>query len=150
MPHISFLGHLSGILVGSLQSVGSLDVLFPREEYLQECETSERLSLLRAQPSYVPTPESSGLRGENGGGLRSAVVAGFGAVVQSAKHLCEAVKVIVLGRGAEMNSNIQLGVPWGANDADAAAGSSDTLPLIEEDEEWAGLPEIIQRSTEER
>ncbi|EJK46866.1 hypothetical protein THAOC_34449 [Thalassiosira oceanica] len=147
MPHISFLGHLSGILIGSLQYHGALNVLFPREEYLQECETSERLSVLRAQPSYVPTPESTGLRGENGGGLQSAVLVGCGAVVQSVKNLCEAVRVIVFGRGAEMNSNIQLGVPW---DVDAAAGLNDSLPLIEEDEEWAGLPEIIQRSTEER
>ena len=150
MPHISFLGHLSGIFIGSLQYHGALNVLFPREEYLQECESSERLSVLRAQPNYVPIPESTGLRGENGGGLQAAFLIGCGAVVQLVRHLCETVQVAVFGRGAEMNSNIQLGVPWGVNDVDAANELSDSPPLIEEDEEWAGLPEIIQRSTEER
>jgi rhomboid domain-containing protein 1 len=38
MPHVSFLGHLSGIIIGTMQCHGVLDRLFPSYERLREWE----------------------------------------------------------------------------------------------------------------
>eukprot|EP00586_Coscinodiscus_wailesii_P015706 CAMPEP_0172499100 /NCGR_PEP_ID=MMETSP1066-20121228/122016_1 /TAXON_ID=671091 /ORGANISM="Coscinodiscus wailesii, Strain CCMP2513" /LENGTH=202 /DNA_ID=CAMNT_0013272659 /DNA_START=180 /DNA_END=785 /DNA_ORIENTATION=- len=38
MPHISFMGHLAGIIVGTLQVYGYLDCFFPKNEFLRGME----------------------------------------------------------------------------------------------------------------
>lgn len=153
MPQISFLGHLSGILVGTLQYYGVLDKLFPSDTYLQECETSERLGFLRRQDGYVNVPEA-GWRRETPDSIGVALLTACGCIAMLAKKLCEKIKIIIFGRGAEANANIQLGelgAAWGSGDANTATatGGAGTIQDAEDDEEWVGLPAAIQRSTEE-
>eukprot|EP00584_Thalassiosira_punctigera_P006385 CAMPEP_0172532426 /NCGR_PEP_ID=MMETSP1067-20121228/5483_1 /TAXON_ID=265564 ORGANISM="Thalassiosira punctigera, Strain Tpunct2005C2" /NCGR_SAMPLE_ID=MMETSP1067 /ASSEMBLY_ACC=CAM_ASM_000444 /LENGTH=327 /DNA_ID=CAMNT_0013316939 /DNA_START=52 /DNA_END=1035 /DNA_ORIENTATION=+ len=152
MPHISFLGHLSGILVGTMQYYGALDVLFPSETCLLECETWDRLGFLRIQPGYVNVPEA-GWRREAPQNLQSAIFAAFGGIFVRIIFFCQTVKIIIFGRGAEANANIQLselGAAWGSGDAGATEAGTGTIQgSVEDDEEWVGLPAAIQRSTEE-
>ena len=62
---------------------------------------------------------------------------------------------MIFGRGADVNANIQLEeladltAAWGSSDTTSNVGGTGTVQDIEDDEEWAGLPEVIQRSTEE-
>ncbi|KAL7534257.1 hypothetical protein ACHAWF_004769 [Thalassiosira exigua] len=150
MPQISFLGHLSGILVGTLQYYGALDVLFPSEARLREWEASDRFEVLRTQPGYASVPEE-GFRREPGD-ARAALSAGLGGVCLFVANVCETIKVCIFGRGAEANANIQLGelsAAWGSGDVDASTGGAGALQSAEDDEEWVGLPAAIQRSTEE-
>ena len=157
MPHISFLGHLSGILVGSLQYHGLLDKLLPSHARLRQCETSERWAFLRRQPGYRPTPEASALRERDlsGGDVRAALSAAVGAIGTLVGNVCETIQVIVFGRGADLNDNIQLGAPWGSASAEDPAPSTrggavqGAIQDFEDDDEWVGLPEAIQLSTEE-
>lgn len=152
MPQISFLGHLSGILVGTLQYYGMLDKLFPSETYLQECETFERLGFLRRQSGYIKTPETSELRNRDAsaGDFRSALFAAFGGIVLFIQNICETIKVCIFGRGTEANENIQLSAPWGSSDTETAPTSGGgIIQDFEDDDEWVGLPEAIQMSTEE-
>jgi len=152
MPQISFLGHLSGILIGTLQYYGVLDILFPSETYLQQCEMSERLEILRRQPGYVIAPETSPRR-EARPDIRSSLLGSFGYITLFVKNVCETIKVCIFGRGADANANIQLGdlgAAWGSS-ADNTATGAGTIAQgnVEDDEEWVGLPAAIQRSTEE-
>jgi len=156
MPHISFLGHLSGILVGTLQYHGALDGLFPSATYLRELEASERLGFVRGHGGYVNVPEA-GWRRESPGNIVSGLFAAFGGIIAFAKNACETIKIIIFGRGADANANIQLGelgAAWGSGDAagtaSSATGSGAVRGNVEDDEEWVGLPAAIQRSTEER
>ena len=156
MPNISFLGHLSGILVGTLQYHGLLDKLFPSHAYLLERETDGRLEVLRRQPGYVSTPETS-LFGETVPDIRSSLLASFGCVTLFVSNVCETIKVVIFGRGADANANIQLNefngitAAWGSSDVNPNTAGAGTIldDLAEDDEEWVGLPAAIQRSTDE-
>jgi len=157
MPNISFLGHLSGILVGTLQFHGLLDKLLPSHAYLLERETDDRLVVLRRQPGYVSTPETSPLMGETVPDIRSSLLASFGCVTLFVSNVCETIKVMIFGRGSEANANIQLNelneltAAWGSSDVSANTAGAGTIldDLEEDDEEWVGLPAAIQRSTDE-
>jgi hypothetical protein len=84
----------------------------------------------------VVSPEAMGLaRAARGGSVVPSVVAGA----------CERMRVVIFGRGADANENIQMGSLLGA-----AWGSGDVVAYVEDDDEWAGLPAAIQRSTEDR
>lgn len=143
MPQISFLGHLSGILIGTLQYYGVMDFLFPSVSYLRECEVSDRLAMIRRQPGYVVVPEI--VHGREAPDIRSAILGSAGSIALFGSNICETIKVCIFGRGANANANIQMGelsAVWGSSDASVSGD-------IEDDDEWVGLPMAIQRSTEE-
>ena len=128
LPNVSFLGHLSGILVGTLQYHGFLRAFFPREGVLQKLETDERFSALRKQSNFAATPDSVGLDGSDASGLFAAAALGVRSLIQLLAHLYEAIRVIVFGRGADAKADDQLTAP---NDEDVvdeeyAWGSSGT------------------------
>lgn len=147
MPHISFLGHLSGILLGTLQLHGALDTIFPSDAYLQTLETWSALESITSKSGFKKMPETgSPLRNLNrdSGGLLSAVVSGFGATIQLVKNICETVKFAIFGRGADANENIQLpafSAAWGsADNSSMGAGTNDIDEIY--DDESAGLPTV--------
>ena len=56
LPHVSFWGHLSGILVGTLQLYGVFDFLFPSDAYLREMEGWTWMQPLTRIPNFVSIP----------------------------------------------------------------------------------------------
>ena len=58
LPRSSFIGHLSGILAGSLVATGIIDPYFASRETLQSLERSERLAFLVNKRLYVEPPPS--------------------------------------------------------------------------------------------
>ena len=132
MPQISFMGHLSGILIGTLQFHGSLDIVFPSDEYLKESETLSSLQFLVNQPGFIKIPEAGSGLGQQEGSAGFFVAVG-GSIALFVKNICESLKVIIFGRGERSNENIQmggLGAVWGGSDS------------IRDEEGWNGLPTI--------
>jgi hypothetical protein len=147
MPQISFLGHLSGILLGTLQFHGVLDIIFPADSYLQNLESWTALETITLKPGFIRMPENgSPLRRETGG-LLSALLAAFGGLIVLVKNVCETIKFCIFGRGTEANENIQL--PWGGDNDSAAVGAGTQNNDIY-DNEWAGLPSVEDMRDSER
>lgn len=59
LPHISFVGHLSGLLVGILQSYGCIAFLFPSAALLNKLEGSSTCACLTRFPQYVLCPDQA-------------------------------------------------------------------------------------------
>lgn len=132
MPQISFMGHLSGILIGTMQFHGSLDIIFPSDQYLKESETLSSLQFLVNQPGFIKIPEAGSGLGQREGSAGFFVAVG-GSIALFVKNICETLKVIIFGRGERSNENIQmggLGAAWGGSDS------------IRDEEGWNGLPTI--------
>ena len=113
MPNLSFLGHLSGILAGTLQLYGGMSC---RSVMLEQ-----RLALVR---NFVPASSATESRGDTPPSLRQAC----STVYTYIGHVLETIKVIIFGRGRQANSNIQL---VDHDDGDDWVG----LPLIAEDDD---------------
>jgi len=62
MPNLSFLGHLAGILNGTLEYYGALDVLYVGDSFLVYLESLPLMSKLVALDSFVGTTQGSGQR----------------------------------------------------------------------------------------
>jgi len=137
MPNLSLLGHLSGILTGTLQSYGVLDFLFVSEAYLQEMEKWTSLRLLSLQPNFVATPVSleTDQQARDTVSLRRALTNGLRLVCTFLKNILETIIVCIFGRGSDANDNIQLGWPL-ASGGGAAYDDSE----FEEEDDWVGLP----------
>ena len=107
LPNLSFLGHLSGILVGTLQVHGFLDGLLPVEETLCDLD-----ALVTSWSTHIPTQTNNLLHfvptqrpGERpNGGIKQACRT----VATVFYQLWEALYVILFGRGQRLNANATL------------------------------------------
>mmetsp|Transcript_13494 Transcript_13494/g.21042 ORF Transcript_13494/g.21042 Transcript_13494/m.21042 type:complete len:371 (+) Transcript_13494:215-1327(+) len=165
MPHISFVGHLSGILTGTLELYGVLDdTLFPSSTYFQTVESSSSnrvVQWIMKHPKYVKTPATT--TNETLGGqvlqqrrtprmLIRAIWNGILLLWKFIKDVMETLKVCIFGRGRHANSNVQLsgGSLWTSTTTTPTittptATHSGTLVNKEEesdDEDWVGLPSM--------
>ena len=175
MPQASFLGHLSGILVGTMQCRGALNALFPSDARLRGWEAaaaSAPLAFPAGWPGYVAV--GGGGAGASASASAAAAAAAADDGVRSASSSLAAcyrgrvapciggalgrARSAVFGRGADANSNIRmemgelLGAAWGSGDANAVVADSAWVAGgdVEDDDEWVGLPAAIHRSTGER
>lgn len=58
IPNVSFLGHLAGILAGTLQLFGALDFLFPSIDFMRKMELLGWLAAVVTAQGYIITPEN--------------------------------------------------------------------------------------------
>lgn len=58
MPHISFIGHLSGLLIGIVQAYGGLNFLFPTAGMLNTFESSRFFSCVTRYDQYILCPDA--------------------------------------------------------------------------------------------
>ena len=166
MPHVSFLGHLSGIIIGTMQCHGLLDRLFPSYERLQEWEIlgsasssnengrSTVSAFVTGQSGYVAVvtmPETRTVT--RVADMCHQSILSYGVICRGHVFaICEALRIIIFGRGGDANANArmpdELGALWGY--AEGNEMTMDGVGDIDNDDEWVGLPEAIQRSTEIR
>ena len=139
LPNLSFTGHLAGILAGYLQYYNFLGCLIPRDRYFREMDGWWLVqSTLRRVPSYVPHSMDHRPNEVSAG---AACLLG----VQNARrffgNLVETVCVILFGRGAEANANIQLPNLPGLHASDNG-GNGDKRDYDDghDDDDWNGLP----------
>ena len=90
MPNLSFLGHLSGILNGTLEYHGVLDVLFVSDSFLADLESRPMMRKLVGLHSYVGATQISGRQR-----LRAETSISFSFVFQSMrKYFCALSKFV--------------------------------------------------------
>ena len=153
MPNLSFLGHLSGILTGTLQYYGLLDVITigPDLEGLPAISwLAQRLGGFVAAPSLSDTAIF-----QQPNALLHSMRGGFRSIFRLAKNFLETFSVCIFGRGRRWNVNIRL-FNWSSNSTSGApAGLSSTTSkghvlgsALDEDEEWGGLPTIASLEKE--
>jgi len=117
MPNLSFMGHLCGILAGSLQIEGYLEWIMPGDSYLREMESWTLFRRLAGLHSFQ-SPSSSGTvggsrfgRSESGGILHVAKKG----IILSFKYLyyfVETLYIVIFGSGHQLNSNIRFDNLW--------------------------------------
>ena len=134
MPNLSFGGHLSGIIIGTLQLHGSLRRLLPRENTLKSLESRLWMRWLSSWPSFVATTSDDAAAVVSGASLRQGVGRGFCVLWTFVFHFAETIKVAIFGRGNRVNENIQLGL-WTPEPHDVSDYNED-----EDDDSWSGLP----------
>lgn len=141
MPNLSFMGHLSGIITGTLQLYGFLDSFaMVDQSYLLEMDEWQSLGWLTSRPNFVHTPssETGVLLQRDASSILHSLRNGVCSLVVFVRNVGETIKVIVFGRGREANANIQLG-EW----TSSLAGSPSAM---DDEEDWAGLPPEPERS----
>lgn len=149
MPNLSFMGHLAGILTGTLHSYGTLEGIFIGELYTKEMEGWMLLRTITSVPNFIPTPADTTtttvLRDGASSSLGQAIWRAAQLILQFIKNVGETLHFIVLGRGQDANSNTQLG--WGTTTSRTVVESrSDDF----DDEDWVGLPEMQALSDPEQ
>jgi hypothetical protein len=132
MPNLSFLGHLSGIVAGTLQLYGLLNgVMVTDRDVLRAMEEWPGVKCLSSHSGFVPTPTTdiAEMTMYELMSMWHAIRRCSSAVLRWSAYIVEAMQVIICGRGRSRNTNIQLGLMSMAN------SSGD-----EHDDEWNGLP----------
>jgi hypothetical protein len=146
-----------GIIIGTMQCHGVLDRLLPSYERLQEWEilgSSDGRSVtafVTGQPGYVAVVTLPETRTVTDADTRQSILS-YGVVCRGhAVAICEALWIIIFGRGGDANANArmpeELGALWGYEGNET---TMDGVGNIDNDDEWVGLPAAIQRSTEIR
>jgi len=148
MPQISFVGHLSGIFVGTLQLYGVLDALIlPSDEYLRAMDDWPSLQRMASREGYVRTPtegSSSISHVRDPSALVSGIRRGVGMLLKLVKDLLETIRVIIFGRGRG-NENIRFSPRTDQEDTSTNA----LIEVVDEDgDDWAGLPSASLPSVE--
>jgi rhomboid domain-containing protein 1 len=132
LPNLSFLGHLSGIITGTLQSYGLFEFVIPGESYTSQMESLEVLRRLVNLPSFVSTPNSSRfLYQRETGGIFKFIKRGCAFMIKLFKDVWETLFVCIFGRGSSLNSNIQI-FGRGTMHADGPGKISYPTDIIEE------------------
>lgn len=86
IPGISFLGHLSGILVGIGISIGAVSLLLPSQESLQKIESFSLLTRMINQPNYIKVTSKTFVATTSSGASMGATV--YSGIAYIVTHLC--------------------------------------------------------------
>ena len=158
MPNLSLLGHLSGILTGTLEYYGVLTCIFPGEAYLHSFEASPRWQWLVHRSNFVATPTGSASIQREPTGLWQALCHGVAFLFKCIRDVIEAISVCIFGRGHRLNSNISLGRFWPTRSRTSDDGSENGHRLgsgvgemevfLEEQDDWVGLPPSSEATSE--
>ena len=142
IPNVSFLGHLSGILVGTLQVYGLLDILLPSHEYRIQCDQMDFIRPATSQPNYIKTPidDPNSVTGRSINDLRHALVRGCESTRRFLQHLLETIKVIIFG--SERRENGHEYAPFMDEEMNVVGNNSSGVsrPSNFDNDEWSGLP----------
>ena len=138
MPNLSFLGHLVGIVAGTMQLYGLFNwILVTDTDILREMEGWRGVKWLATHPGFVPAATGSEGTHDLASACRSVRRGGLTAW-RWIGYMVEAIQVIVFGRGRSQNANIQLGL---------MSHSSHLHTAGDDDDEWNGLPSVEERDS---
>lgn len=112
MPNLSFLGHLAGILTGTLQCHGVLDILFVGDSFLIELESWPMMRKVVSLDSFVATTHGSGqlLRTESSSSssalpIFQSIRKVLSIVFKFLRDILETILVCICGRNYRFNIN---------------------------------------------
>lgn len=146
MPNLSFLGHLSGIMTGTLQYYGVLDVITVGSDI----DDYVIFSWLTQRPGFVSAPSSDARNFQEPVALLHSLRTGVRTIVRLVKNVLETFSVCIFGRGRRWYANIRLPC-WDAGGSYSGLSSSEGRVLgtpLEEDEDWGGLPTMASLEKE--
>ena len=109
MPNLSFMGHLAGIIVGTLQVHGLLKYIFPTKEFMRACDEGVMCQRIQAYGiTYSQTSVCDSFHSGRSGtsSLTSLISKGILYVLKFLRDVGETLKVVIFGRGSG-NENIQ-------------------------------------------
>ncbi|KAL3816906.1 hypothetical protein ACHAXA_006982 [Cyclostephanos tholiformis] len=146
MPRVSFLGHLSGILIGTMQ------VAVGVPHGTGGIRAGARIGLNRIVGGGGTTTTAAVERVARCASSLASRLRVISSIVREGAHIA------IFGRGADANANVRmdelLGAAWGTDDVAAADSAGESGGWgggdVEDDDEWVGLPAAIHRSIEER
>ena len=146
MPQISFVGHLAGIFVGTLQLYGVLDALvMPSDEYLRAMDEWPSLRRLTGRESFVRTPaEGSAATSHvrDPSALIKAIRRGIGMTIKFVKDILVTLQVIIFGYGRG-NENTRIGFRLDREGGgETLLGDTPGLNDDDDDGDWVGLPPV--------
>jgi membrane associated rhomboid family serine protease len=153
MPNLSFLGHLSGIMTGTLQYYGMFEFLLVGESFMTEMESWNSLRCLVRISNFVATPTSSSPLHQEPTALLQSLHRGVWIVAKFVRDVLETFVVCIFGQGHSLNANIRLG-GWNASsssDGGRFLGSGRALGSgggVEDDDDWVGLPTVASLEKE--
>jgi len=144
LPNLSLLGHLSGIITGTLQCYGLLDVMTVGSD-LDHCSACRWMVSIPGFVSASTNNHNSSFQEPSA--LGRSLRGGTQIISKFIRHLAETIWVVIFGRGNRMNSNVRF---W--SNPRSNSTSSQELPKggrvlgtpLEDDEEWGGLPTEAQ------
>jgi membrane associated rhomboid family serine protease len=127
MPNLSFIGHLSGIVTGTLQTHGYMDTFcLPSPSYwihlddeYHESTTSTTTSLVRriqtmngyvmaTSTSWTTTTTTTTSSTSSTGGIINIIYHILQRIVKYVRDVVEVIVVCIFGRGRNLNSNIRI------------------------------------------
>lgn len=139
MPNLSFLGHLAGILTGTLQYYGVLDYVIVSESYLQYMENWNAMRWITNRPNFISTPSDGATSfQQEPSALGRSLRKGFWMILRFTHNIIETIWVCIFGRGNTLNLNIRLG-SWPFSRGSTGSSSSD-VEAVDEEDDWVGLP----------
>jgi membrane associated rhomboid family serine protease len=161
MPNLSFLGHLVGIMTGTLQHHGLFEYIMVNEAYLQEMETWHSLRWLVRRPNFIATPSGSSHFQQDPAFLLRSWRKGFWVATKLVRDVVEFVLVFLFGRGRVANMNVRLFGSRSTSSNSLPSPSSGGIPLgsgvgdvvvegVEDDDDWVGLPPMPAPDTVSR
>lgn len=109
LPYVSFLGHLSGIIVGTLQLHGGLDVLLPSHEFYEQVQTWSFMRAVVESNAYrvVPPKDISINEHDRNSNMTSLVCAGLTSVIGLLLNIYETIKHICLGSRGNTGGEVE-------------------------------------------
>ena len=117
IPNLSFMGHLCGILAGSLQIEGHIDWIMPSDSYLREMESWSVSQKVASMPSFCSPPNTGTLGGSRfgrseSGGIIQFAKKGIILVFRYLYYFAETLCIVIFGRGHRLNDNIRFDGLW--------------------------------------
>jgi membrane associated rhomboid family serine protease len=110
LPNLSWMGHLVGILTGTMQCRGLLwNYLMPSEHVFRDMESWPSLAVITTRPSYCPVASRVHAPGSRGASWGESLPQMSQSLQQSVQRGCERLQVVVWGRGSTVNANARMG-----------------------------------------
>lgn len=146
LPNLSFLGHLSGILTGTLQYYGMLDLITVGSSL----DTISACRWLVALPGFVRAPvDGMHASFQDPWALGHFIRGGAHAFANFAVNAGQTLWVCMFGRTSGSNPSIHIWRRWSSTQEMSELSGGHILgSTLEDDEEWVGLPTMAQLEKE--
>lgn len=138
LPNISFVGHLSGILAGTLQCGGHLNSIIPSDVILRRCDDFPRLRCVTSRDAYIRAASSDAFAVFSNGSSRVGTGTSTSTSAGSGGGICSVVTIVsyFVGGALQTIKHLIFGF-WGQRDSES------TEEMVELNEgDWVGIPDV--------
>jgi len=112
LPNVSFWGHLSGIVVGTLQLLGAFHHIMPSKAFLMDLEQKPFMLSIKQRPNFISTPSAGDNLHEDGCNpvlIRASLVGVGNNVCVFLRNMMQTISYIIYGNNISNNTTQGLG-----------------------------------------